>query len=232
MLKRIARNLILTVLAITAGLYGINAAILFFAQPANLQQGVPEKVASQYGTISVVLLDDLKAGGIGNLASGTTGYVNVLSSSPTVYLNGMEYKEAPNQSSYIYRHELAHILQKELIAEKAGGYPSVSNPWVSFSYYGELLKLNHDFAETMPKGNQDAYRHSLFSGLETGADCFAQADIPDEAMTYVGTEFCSSEQRYISLYMLTERWPSPLTEEEKVRSGISLTGTAQMQESR
>jgi hypothetical protein len=232
MLKRIVRNLLLTLLAVIAGLYGLNAAILFFAQPANLQQGAREEISSQYGTISVVLIDDLKAGGLGNLSSGTTGYVNVLSSSPTVYINGTEYKKAPAQNSYIYRHELAHVLQKELVAQKAGGYPSLSNPFVSFLYYGELLKLNHDFTETMPEGNQDAFRHSLFSGLETGADCFAQSDVPEEPMTYVGTEYCSSEQRYISLYMLTKRWPAPLTEEEKIRSRISLTGTAQMQESR
>jgi hypothetical protein len=232
MIKRIIRSLILIVLAIIAGLYGINAAILFFAQPANLQEGAREEVSSQYGTVSVVLLNDLKAGGLGNLASDTDGYVNVLSSARTVYLNGTTFKTVPAQNSYLYQHEFAHILQKELIAQKVGGYPSISNPFVSFSYYGELLKLNQDFAAIMPKGNQDAQWHSLFSGLEIGADCFAQPNTPDEALTYVGTDFCSPEQHYISRSMLINRWPAPLTDQQKNLFGISTTGTAQMQESR
>jgi hypothetical protein len=132
MIKYIAKKAFLVLLAITAGLYGINGAIIFFAQPANLQQGAREESRSQYGDISVVLLENLKAGGIGNLSSGTTGYVNVLSSSPTIYLDGTKYKEAPAQSTYIYQHEMAHVLQKELIARKAGGYPSVANPFVSY----------------------------------------------------------------------------------------------------
>ena len=102
----------------------------------------------------------------------------------------------------------------------------------SFAYYEQLLKLNNDFTAIMPRGNQDAYRHSLFSGLEAGADCFTQSDNPTEAMTYVGTDYCSPEQRDIALSMLSNRWPAPLSDEEKIASGITLTGTAQMQENR
>ena len=230
MIKNIAKNVITTLLTIVGVLYVVNCAIIFFAQPANLQQGAREKDISQYGDISVVLLENLKAGGIGNLSSGTTGYVNVLSSSPTIYLDGIKYKKAPEQSSYIYQHELAHVLQKELIARKAGGYPSVANPFVSFAYYGQLLKLNNDFDVLMPKGNQDAYRHSPFSGLESGADCFAQSNHPEEVMTYIGTDFCSPEQRNIALGLLSNRWPAPLSDEEKVEARIPVNGTAQMPE--
>lgn len=232
MIKNIAKNVIAALLAIVGGLYAVNCAIIFFAQPANLQQGAREEISSQYGNISVVLLEDLKAGGIGNLSSGTTGYVNVLSSSSTIYLNGTKYKNAPEQNTYIYQHEMAHILQKELIAHKAGGYPSVANPLVSFAYYGELLKLNDDLTALMPKGNQDTDRHSPFAGLEAGADCFAQSGHPEEAMTYVGTDFCSPEQRNISLGLLSNRWPTPLSDEEKIAARIPVNGTAQMPESR
>lgn len=232
MIKRILRNLSVTILAIIAGSYGLNAAIIFFAQPANLQEGAREEISAKYATVSVVLLKDLKAGGLGSLSSGTTGYVNVLSPEPRIYLDGSEYETPPLQSTYIYQHEYAHILQKRLIAAKAGGYPSVLNPFISFSYYGQLLKLNQDFEELMPDGNQDAHSHSLFSGLEIAADCFAQPNTPDEPLTYVGTNFCSEEQRYISRYMIIDRWPAPLTLEQKITSQINITGTRQMQESR
>lgn len=201
-----------------AALYGINAAILFFAQPVNVQAGEKEVVATQYGSISIVLLEDLKPGGISNLPSGISGYVNILSPEPTIYINGTEFKKPPVQTHYLYKHELAHVLQKELVAKKVGGYPSVSNPFVSFAYYYTFIKLNSDFNAVMPEADEQAMVHSSFSGLELSADCFAQKDGQSEPMAYLGGTECNPEQRYIALSLLSERWPSPLTETEKKKA--------------
>lgn len=204
----------------TAALFGTNAGIIFLAQPGNIQAGEKQEIVSQYGTISIALIDDLKAGGLGKLSSGTTGYVNVLSPDPVIYINGSEYENAPLRSEYIYKHELAHVLQKELIAKEAGGYPSIANPLVSFTYYYKLLKLNHDFAQVTPEADEDAILHSPFAGLERGADCFAQPVTPEDPLTYLGSSFCDTEQRYIALSLLSERWPAPLNEKEKEKSGL------------
>jgi hypothetical protein len=226
------RNLTISITTAVALLYGANAAVIFFAQPVNVQNGETVSMDTQYGTISVAIIKGLKSGGVGSLSSGTTGYVNVLAEEPTIYINGDAYDKAPERDSYIYRHELAHVLQKKLIAKRAGGYPSVWNPAVSFAYYKQLLDMNSVFEQSMPKGNSDAYRHSQFAGLETGADCFAQGNLPEGPLTYIGSDYCTPEQREIALSMLEERWPEPMTDEEKMAAKISMTGTAQMSESR
>lgn len=218
--RNVLAKVVLGATLATGGLFGLNAGIIFLAQPGNIQAGEKEEVVTQYGTISIALIDGLKPGGLGKLSSGTTGYVNVLSPEKTIYLDGSEYTKAPMQSAYIYRHELAHILQKELIAKEAGGYPSMGNPLVSFNYYYKLLQLNHDFAQVTPEADKDAVRDSAFAGLERSADCFAQNTIQEEPLTYLGSSFCDTEQRYIALSLLSERWPAPLTEEEKLESGM------------
>lgn len=216
----------LTKVAVTAalsvsGLFGVNAAIIFLAQPGNLQVGEQNEIVSQYGTVSIAFIDDLKPGGLAKLSAGTTGYVNVLSPEPVIYLNGKEFEKAPPQHSYIYKHELAHILQKRLIAKEAGGYPTVENPFVSFAYYYKLIQLNHDFARATPVANHDAILHSPFTGLEGSSDCFAQQSDQENPMPYLGSSLCNPEQRYIALSMLTGRWPTPLSENEKQLAAVS-----------
>lgn len=214
MLKRIIRSFLFVVTGIIAGLFALNAAIIFFAQPANIQAGEKVEIATQHGSVSIVLLDELRAGGLGNLASGTTGYVNVLSADKVIYLDGSQFDKAPMQNTYIYRHELAHVLQKELIAEKVGGYPSIGNPIVSFAYYAKLIQMNNDFSSLMPQDAHDAREHPLFSGLETAADCFAQREKEPVPLTYIGSTVCTPEQQKIALALLSARWPAPLDDEE------------------
>jgi hypothetical protein len=200
-----------------AGIYALNAGIIYFAQPANIQQGESNiKVAAEYGNVSIVFLEDLKAGGLGNLATGAKGYVNVMSPDSVIYLNKSTYTKAPTQTTYIYKHEFAHILQKQLVAKTVGGYPSYENPWISFSYYFHLLKLNNDLANLMPQDNHDAVVSSPFSGLEVSADCFAQQrEYVGKPMQYLGSVGCNAEQRYIAIGLIVERWPEPLTDEQK-----------------
>lgn len=216
--KRILVRCLLAATISIAGLYGLNAAILFLAQPVNVQAGEKEVVATQYGPISIVLLEDLKPGGISHLPSGISGYVNILSPEPTIYIDGDEFKKPPAQTHYLYKHELAHVLQKELVAKRVGGYPSASNPIVSFAYYYTFIKLNADFDAAMPKADEHAIVQSSFAGLELSADCFAQKDGQAEPLAYMGNSRCNAEQRYIALSLLSERWPSPLTEAEKIKA--------------
>lgn len=200
-----------------AGIYGVNAAVIFFTQPSNIQQGQTVHVDAEYGSISIVLVKDLKSGGLGVLSSGAAGYVNVMSPEPNIYLNETQFKTAPSRNSYIYRHEFAHVLQKQLVASKVGGYPSYDNPLISYRYYFELLKLNQDFMNVMPKDNHDAHVSSIFSGLELSADCFSQlAEYVGKPMQYIGSEGCTPEQRYMSIALISGRWPTPLTPEEKI----------------
>lgn len=221
LITRIASKALLGATLAVSGLFGLNASIIFLAQPGNIQAGEREEIVSQYGTVSIAFIDDLKAGGLGKLSAGTTGYVNVLSPEPVIYLNGTEFEKAPRQSAYIYKHELAHILQKELVAKESGGYPTVSNPIVSFTYYYKLLQLNHDFTQLTPEADHEAIRHSPFAGLERAADCFAQKIDQEDPLTYLGSSFCNPEQRYIALSLLSERWPAKLTEEEKQKASVS-----------
>lgn len=201
---------------IIAGFYGLNAAVIFFAQPANLQQGEHIEVAGKYGTVSIVLVDELKAGGLGTLASGAKGYVNVMSPEPTIYLEASMFKGVPTRASYMYKHEMFHVLEKQLVADKVGGYPSYENPLLSFSYYFNMLKLNNDLASFLPSDNEDAEVASPFSGLEIAADCYAQdLEFVGQPMQYLGSVGCNAEQRYIVFGLLSKRWPEPLTVEQK-----------------
>lgn len=208
---RLRRWIVAGLLAV-ATLFGINAAILFMVQPATAGSGEP---AAQYGDVSVMLVKELKAGNLGEQSPVVTGYVNVLSPEPVIYLNKDVHPEVPPQTSYIYRHELAHVLQKRLIAEQVGGYPSLTNPAVSFAYYYQLLRLNSHYASLMPKASHDAHSQTHFSGLEISADCFTQRTGQQEPLTYAGSSFCNDEQRHIALALLSERWPTPLSVEEQ-----------------
>lgn len=188
-------------------------------QPTTIQHDPDVHINETYGTIEVALVDDLKSGGIGPASTEVIGYVDVMSPEPIIYFNKDRYFKAPPRNSYMYRHELTHVLQKEMVAEKAGGYPSVWNPVKSYTYYYYLLKLNYDLAKVMPTDNHDAHEHSMVSGLEVSADCYAQkVEYIGKPMQYLGSVGCNAEQKYIAMALISGRWPTPLNDEEKAEA--------------
>lgn len=202
--------------------YALNAAVIFFTQPVSVQNGAETHEHSKIGFNEVISIEGLRSGGIGLWSKASLGYVNVLSEEQIIYVNG-DYADDENplgQTEYLYRHEYAHILQKRLIAERSGGYPSYLNPIASSVYYFNLLQLNGELAALMPPVREDE-GWIPFPGLEAAADCYAQPYSSPEEQAYFQAPYlypghCDAEQEKIARGLLSGRWPQPLTEEERI----------------
>lgn len=204
--KRFFYGLLNAVFIALGVFYGVNSAIIFMAQPANIQYGEEIQGASKLNGISVFFLDDLKSGGLGNLSVGALGYVNVLSPETLMYLDREFHVKPAAQKAYVIKHETAHILQKQMIAEEVGGYPSMNNPWRSFAYYQKVVQLDVDYAAIMP-GLHSELPPVWFSGLETSADCYSQVPGAHHPLSYIGREDCSREQWDTAASLDSTQWP-------------------------
>ena len=224
-MRKVFRRTLLGLLIGVSGLYGVNAVILTIAQPAHLgsKQTFVDKnsFVADDATVNVVFVKDLNVNLTppSNLVSNgvVAGYVDIVSPDNNMYIN---FNSDANISldDYLYHHELAHIYQKQLVAEVSGGYPSYWNPFTSFVYYFNLARLELDLRAVMPSStsNGDALVTSPFPGIEEMADCNAeQINNFGLPMQYVGSEGCGAEAHYIATMLVSEgRWPSPLTSKE------------------
>lgn len=219
-MPRKIRKTLIAFLSIVAAVYIANAAVIFFAQPVSTQFNATGTQIAKIGNISIMGIDDLQSGGVGGLSRGTAGYVNVLNPDPIIYLNNRFAKKVPTQADYLYQHEYAHILQKELIASYAGGYPSYWNPVQSAKYYYYLIKLDRDLQKLMPAVNTETEGSVLFPGLESAAECYAQPYSDEEnpeyyKALYLYPGYCDAEQKKIMVKFISEKWPAPLSDEDR-----------------
>lgn len=219
-MKRL-RKIIGSFVALVLVAYGLNAAIIYFTQPVSVQQGAEQQAHSSIGTNKVISIEGLLSGGVGLWSKASLGYVNVLSEEPIIYVNGDYLKEEDllTANDYLYKHEFAHILQKELLAERSGGYPSYWNPISSGVYYFNLLKLNSDLEALMPAVRDDE-GWIPFPGLEAAAECYAQPYSDPEKQVYFQAPYlypghCTAEQKKIAMKLFGGHWPEPLSEAER-----------------
>lgn len=224
--KRIIKTTVLTPLFFIASVYLLNALILSMSAPNNVSVGEQEVSTNNISTLRIVFYDDLVSGGSSMLGlnAQASGYVNMLSPDETIYISS-EHMNNFNQDKYLYKHEFTHILQKEMVAHKTGGYPSVSNPWLSMKYYYNLYTLNSELRAVMPETVDDSdYLWFMTDGLEAAAECYAQpySGTKGEAPQYYNAQYlkdgyCNAEQKRLAITLITtDEWFSPvLTEKEK-----------------
>lgn len=120
--------------------------------------------------ITYSLSEDLKSSRV--LRSDVRGYVDVASPDPVAHLDKDTYLSMSGQErSDLRNHENFHIIQKNLVAEAAGGFPSVWNPRQTARFYAVMHELDQYLARIMPSPRKDL---PFRQGLETSADCWAQ----------------------------------------------------------
>lgn len=203
---------------VIGGIFAVNALVLFAANPVSIQGGDKSLEYKYFSTVEVRSVENLRSGGLGKASFPVFGYVNMTDEKDIIYLNQELTDKNPHLThrSYFYKHEMAHIYQKRMVAEKVGGYPSYLNPVKSYNYYRTLFKLDREYQKYMPDFNKDD-EFSLFPGLETAAECFAQPQKinPSYEAHYVKRGYCVPEERKHVFGMVVGRWPAPLTEEQK-----------------
>jgi len=217
------RKTLLTLAIAVGALYLLNAAVIFFSKPVSVQfDSSASRSFKDFGSVSIRLVEDLHSGGVGPWSASVMGYVNVMDDSQIIYVKKENVNSDFSQASLLYKHEFAHVLQKEMVAEKAGGYPTYVNPLQSAVYYYHLLQLNHDFEMLMPDVNKTTRPFLPSAGLEAAAECYAQPRSGPEEVVYYKAhylypEYCTAEQRMIAIKMISGTWPAPLSPEEKAK---------------
>lgn len=216
------RKVLIRILLSIGAVYLLNAAILFFFQPVDVQSGTASITKTQeFGGFKVLTVPNLRSGGIGGWSAEAGGYVDMLSPDETAYVNPHIAGDNLTQTSYLYRHEFTHVLQKQLVAKVSGGYPSVWNPVQSTIYYVNLIRLNNDLEKLMPKVNN--HQQVIAKGLEAAAECYAQPYSSKHEPTlyykapYIFPEYCNAEQVTIASQLFSGKWPKPLTAAEKAK---------------
>jgi hypothetical protein len=216
------RKVLIRILLSIGVIYLFNAAILFFFQPVDVQSGTASITkAQEFGGFKVLTVPNLRSGGIGGWSAEAGGYVDMLSPDETAYVNPHIAGDNLTQTSYLYRHEFTHVLQKRLVAKVSGGYPSAWNPIQSTIYYVNLIRLNNDLEKLMPKVNN--HQQVIAKGLESAAECYAQPYSSQHEPTlyykapYIFPHYCNAEQVTIASRLFSGKWPKPLTKEEKAK---------------
>lgn len=201
------RRLSIALILFVALSFVVNALIIFGFTPSSV-----DRETTTHQGISVTRTEEnLQASGM--LRIPAYGYVNVTSPESKIFLT-----ESPEKSSAFYdmilSHEAFHLVQKEYIAEKSGGYPTLTNPVRTVKFLYNAWKLNNQLEKAMPPV-KEGKRNPFTSGLEASADCAAQdyafADIyrRDRLLKerksrgwYIKQE-CSPEQKKIVRDMMT-----------------------------
>jgi hypothetical protein len=202
--------------------FTLNAGIIFAFQPVSVQTDPSAaQEVNTYKGLQVLEVDELVAGGVAGWSRESNGYVNMVSDDPEMYITSLKNPDSASfPNTQLFRHESFHVVQKELIAEASGGYPSYWNPIRSFIYYANTARMNNDLQALMPKVNTEK-QFVTAPGLEAAADCYAQPESSASSPQYYfgGYIFplhCDAEQKKILDLMEDEdRWPSPLTESQK-----------------
>lgn len=198
-LQRILFGLFFSVL----GAYALNALILSLFFP----QGSTTAVES-YGGTEVIRMDEI-AVGYGPFEVAAAGYVNMAVDEDRFYISDVLHDDHAAWEHTAYSHESFHLIQRELVAEAAGGYPSYLNPLRSFFYYFQLLRLNADLAPLMPEPTDPL---PFTGGLEGSADCYAQprgtAENPAHYTgVYIQENICDPAQVWVVDQMAAGNWP-------------------------
>lgn len=199
--------------------FTLNALIISSFTPSNIQQGETAELHKKFGTVSIYSTKNLKSGGIGLLSADTSGYVNLIEPNKNIYINEetikTHYNGSMNQTAFLYKHEIAHIEQKEIIADKAGGYPKWTDPIKTVKYIYYLFKLNNDYQKLMPKIHQKGF--VVFKGLESAADCRStQPELNENTSDsytgrYIGSQICTNKQRDIVYSAISGKWPKDIS---------------------
>lgn len=192
--------------------FSFNAFFINSFTPGSIQTGHQSQLYKKFGTVSIYSAENLSSGGLGPLSIGTIGYVNLLEEERNIYISKKKIKKTGiNQTHFLYRHEMAHIEQKSIVADKAGGYPNWSNPIRTAKYIYYLFKLDSDYKKVMPKISSHYHGKVIFEGLETAADCRAlKKDKTDEHegyLNYIGNKQCTATQRAIAYNAISGEWP-------------------------
>jgi hypothetical protein len=156
--------------------------------------------------VDVVVTDDLRSGGVGNLTSEIRGYVNMFAPDNVLYVEPIT---VDSKKTYLLSHEYAHIGQKELAAKSTLGYPSHWNPLQSMLYYQKLIKLDNALSVYYAEEDVKYSLTTLLPHIEHSADCLTQAwgSMPRED-SYVGEAYCTDEQKAAALVVAEGKWPS------------------------
>lgn len=207
-IKKIA--LILTVFI--SFVFIFNIILIKCFNPGDLQLGAEKYVNQKFGTVTIYTTENLRSGGIGTAFSAETpGYVNLFEPDKNIYLRKSTvedyYGGKLQRKSFLYKHEKAHIEQKEMVANKAGGYPELYNPITTVKYTYYLFKLDSYYKNIMPEFQDN--KTALFRGLESAADCRAIPKDQTDAYTgrYIKPEQCTEKQRLEAFKGISGEYP-------------------------
>lgn len=213
--KKKRKPLMITLISlIVIAPFVFNAIIINGFTPTSVRGGDPTSLYAKYGGISIYQATNLTSGGIGSLSVKSDGYVNLLKEGRDIYINkDITDKPISVRTSFLYRHEVAHVDQKELVAKKAGGYPTWSNPVRTVKYFYYLYKLDSDYQKIMP-GLVEGHKGFVpFPGLEAAADCRAMPmkdgwGQKNGGSTYTDSTTCSYTHKKVSISAMSGKWPT------------------------
>lgn len=185
------RRLGVTVVAALMTLYIVNVAAIYAFTP---KQHVTGTAIGSGGT-RVVYVDGLTPGPLFN--SNVIGYVNVADKKNEIYFDAERLSRlSPREKFFLNNHESFHVKQKQVAADRAGGYPSKWNPARTAKYARELLRIELAFRKNIPDNDAPW----LTRGIETSSDCYAQyavftsgVKLPDKVNSYFD-EPCNPRQ--------------------------------------
>lgn len=221
--------------AIVSAVYAVNAIVMLaFGVSGNvisrevLEDGVAEGTEVAMFEDAPVLFGYMP----------TEGYVDMTDPSMTINLaERTQELYKPDDFALLMKHEQFHLVQKALVADAAGGFPSFENPYRTFRYLTELWHLESDLRGLMPDLFPMAKERVFAHGIETSADCYAQpSDLPVQYSGFYMEHdtVCSPEQVYIVQQMERGVWPTafdgdaedlpevltkPMSEEEREEIG-------------
>lgn len=216
-MKKLRKALIIA-FSVTAGVFLLNALIITFAQPS-LGENVDFANTERFNMtlngeeITVIAVDTLQSGGVPGFTFKAAGYVNAFQEDNIIYVDPTGLPDSSMIFTYLLTHEYGHIAQKELIAEASGGYPSYWNPVTSAIFYFNTVRLNtelepysHDIQDSVHEEHGDL----PFSNIESNADCYVQSEgIWPFEYSYIGYDFCTSEQLGAAYAVANHDWPTP-----------------------
>lgn len=196
---------LITIGSLLGLLYGVNALIIFATTSSSVQAGEPSVTLREENNLKILGYDNLQSGGIGLIgwSVDAAGYVNMVEEDNVIYVSNEKWN-TESTNDYLYRHEYTHILQKKMIAEESGGYPSLWDPIQSAKYYYNFIRLNNELAEVMPEVDYTSGILPITNGLEAAAECYAQPySSMDEDPTYYKAHYlvdgyCNAEQKTAS----------------------------------
>ena len=191
----------------------VNNLVIDFSYPTQLGEfsevdltGRFERVKS--GEVTIVSVDELRSGGVGNFSAEAKGYVNMFVPEDVIYVE-MSEQIYEKDKNYLFVHEYAHVLQKRLIADVSVGAPSRWNPLQSLVYYYNLFALNAALSGVVPPVTADVDGVLVVSGLEANADCVTQVfGSWPRVQSYIGSVYCSSEELAAAYCVVNGEWPS------------------------